>query len=152
MKMGLRWLLVLLALGVVAGLAWQRYLDEVAYLEPGGIASLTQAGNIRVLGRVKAGSFSKSGTSEARFVLEGGGGEVQVLYRGPDVDTLRELKTILARGVRQADGSLLADLVTIAPNYGFIAGAFGSAALILLLFAFVVEYQVRRMEKELQGR
>lgn len=151
MNMALRWLLVLLALGVVAALAWQRYLNEVAYLAPHEFATVAQAQNVRVLGRVRAGSFQKFGAMEARFVLEEQGAAVSVIYRGPDMDTLRELKTILARGAKQADGSLLADQVSIAPNYDYIAGAYGVAGLILLLFAFVVERQVRRMEKELQA-
>lgn len=151
MNMALRWLLVLLALGVVLALAWQRYLNEVAYLAPREFATAAQARDVRVLGRVRVGSFQKSGATEARFVLEEQGAAVSVIYRGPDMDTLRELKTILARGVKQADGSLLANQVSIAPNYDYIAGAYGAAGLILLLFAFMVERQVRRMEKELHG-
>lgn len=150
MKMVLRWLLVFVALGVVIALAWQRYQQEVAYLVPREFAMVAQSQETRVLGRVRAGSFSKSGANEARFVLEQEGAAVNVIYRGPDMDTLRELKTILARGVKQADGSLLASQVSIAPNYDYIAGAYGMAGLILLLFAFVVERQVRRMERELK--
>lgn len=150
MNMALRWLLVLLALGAVIALAWQRYQQEVAYLEPREFATAAPSGDVRVLGRVRAGSFGKISATEARFVLEDQGGMVNVTYRGPDLDTLRELKTILARGVKQADGSLLASQVSIAPNYDYIAGAYGVAGLILLLFAFVVERQVRRMERELQ--
>lgn len=150
MKMTLRWVLVLVALGVVVALAWQRYQQEVAYLLPREFPSVLQMQEVRVLGRVRAGSFSKIDANEARFVLEEQGAAVDVLYRGPDLDTLRELKTILARGVKQADGSLLASQVSISPNYDYIAGAYGMAGLILLLFAFVVERQVRRMEKELR--
>lgn len=150
MKMTLRWLLVLVALGVVVALAWQRYQQEVAYLAPREFAAATQAGEVRVLGRVRAGSFSRTGANEARFVLEQEGAAVSVVYQGPDLDTLRELKTILARGVKQADGSLRANQVSIAPNYDYIAGAYGVAGLILLLFAFMVERQVRRMERELK--
>lgn len=150
MNMALRWLLVLLALGAVVALAWQRYQQEVAYLGPGEFVTAAPSGDVRVLGRVRAGSFGKINASEARFVLEDQGAAVNVVYRGPDLDTLRELKTILARGVKQADGSLLASQVSIAPNYNYIAGAYGVAGLILLLFAFVVERQVRRMERELK--
>lgn len=150
MKGMLRWLLVLVLLGAVVALAFQRYQNEVASLAPAEFGAAAAAQPLRVLGRVQAGSL-RIAAGEARFVLEGQGAQVSVIYRGPDLDALRELKTILARGEKQADGGLRADAVSIAPNYAFIVGAYGSAALILLLFAFVVEARLRRMEKELQG-
>lgn len=149
-SMALRWLVVVLMLGVVVALAFQRYQNEVAYLVPAELGKVAEAQTVRVLGRVQAGSF-KPAAAEAHFVLEGQGAVVNVIYRGPDVDTLRELKTILARGVKQADGSLLADQVSIAPNYDYIAGAYGAAGLILLAFAFLVERRVRRMQSALGG-
>lgn len=145
-----RWLLVSLLLGAVVALAFQRYQNEVASLSPAEFRATAAAQPLRVLGRVRAGSL-KIALGEARFVLEGQNGEVSVSYRGPDLDTLRELKTILARGEKQADGGLRAEVVSIAPNYAFIVGAYGSVALILLLFAFVVEARLRRMEKELKA-
>lgn len=146
----LRWGLVLALLGIVTALAFQRYQHEVASLTPLEFGHAATVHPVRVLGRVQAGSLKMSAT-EARFALEGQGAVVSVVYRGPDKDTLRELKTILARGVKQADGSLSADLVSIAPNYAFIVAAYGAVGLILLLFAFVVERQVRRMDEEIKA-
>ena len=148
MKGKLRWLLVTLLLGGAVMLALQRYQKEVASLDPAEFSNAAAAQPLRVLGRVQAGSL-KFAEGEALFILEGQGGQASVLYRGPDLDTLRELKTILAHGVKQADGSLHADTVSIAPNYAYIAGAYGSAGTILLLFALLVEMRLRRMEKEL---
>lgn len=145
-----RWLLVLVLLGAVVALAFQRYRNEVASLAPAEFGAAAVSQPLRVLGRVQAGSL-KIAAGEARFVLEGQGAQVSVSYRGPDLDTLRELKTILARGEKQADGGLRADVVSIAPNYAFIVGAYGSVGLILLLFAFMVEARLRRMEKELKA-
>lgn len=149
MKGVLRWLLVALVLGTVLMLAFQRYQNDVASLAPAEFGAAAVLQPLRVLGRVQAGSL-KIANGEAHFILESDSAQVSVLYRGPDLDTLRELKTILARGEKQADGSLHADAVTIAPNYAFIAGAYGAAGTILLLFAFLVEARLRRMEKELQ--
>jgi cytochrome c-type biogenesis protein CcmE len=148
MKGLLRWLLVALVLGSVMALAFQRYRNDVASLTPAEYGAAA-ASPVRVLGRVQAGSLNIA-NGEAHFILESDSAQVSVLYRGPDLDTLRELKTILARGEKQADGNLHADVVTIAPNYAFIAGAYGAAGTILLLFAFLVEARLRRMEKELQ--
>jgi cytochrome c-type biogenesis protein CcmE len=142
-----RWLLVALLLGAVTALAFQRYQNEVSSLTPNEFGAVTASQSVRVLGRVQAGSLQIT-TGEARFILENEGAQVNVLYNGPDLDTLRELKTILIHGEKQADGSLHADVVSITPNYGFIVGAYGVAGVILLLFAFLVEARLRRMEKE----
>ena len=147
---GARWLLVVIMLGTVTALAFQRYQNEVASVTPTEFGAMAASQPLRVLGRVQAGSL-KIAAGGASFILESEGAQVNVLYQGPDLDTLRELKTILAHGKKQADGSLNADVVSIAPNYAFIAGAFGSAAMILLLFALLVETRLRRMEKELHS-
>lgn len=144
-----RWLLVALLLGAVTALAFQRYQNEVSSLTPAGFGTVAASQSIRVLGRVQAGSL-RIAAGEARFILESEGAQVNVLYNGPDLDTLRELKTILTSGEKQADGSLHADTVSIAPNYAFIAAAFGAVGMILLLFAFLVEMRLRRMENELR--
>lgn len=148
MKGVMRWLLVAVLLGSAVLLSVQRYVNEVASQDPAEFSTAAASQPWRVLGRVQAGSL-KMATGEASFILEGQGAQVSVLYRGPDLDTLRELKTILAHGEKQADGSLLADTVSIAPNYAYIAGAYGAAGTILLLFALLVELRLRRMEKEL---
>ncbi len=150
MKNVSRWLLVALLLGTVAILAFQRYQNEVASVAPSEFGAAAVSQPLRVLGRVQAGSLKKIAADEARFILESDGAQVSVLYRGPDLDTLRELKTILAHGEKQADGSLRADAISITPNYSFIVGAYGMAGVILLLFAFLVEARLRRMERELQ--
>lgn len=144
-----RWLLVVLLLGAVTMLAFQRYQKEVASVAPSEFDAAAVMQPVRVLGRIRAGSLNIVAADEAHFVLESEGAQVSVLYHGPDLDTLRELKTILAHGEKQADGSLRADAVSITPNYGFIIGAYGMAGVILLLFAFLVEARLRRMEKEL---
>jgi cytochrome c-type biogenesis protein CcmE len=149
-----RWLFIIFVLGAVSALAWQRYQSEVSSYSPLEFSHLTDGQQARVLGRVQAGSLKMSantlkGTSDASFSLEAQGALTPVIYAGPDMDTLRELKTILAQGVRQADGSLRAGRVSIAPNYAYIVGAYGSIALILLLFAFLVERQLRKIQKTL---
>jgi cytochrome c-type biogenesis protein CcmE len=101
MKGMLRWVLVLALLGVVTVLAFQRYQNEVASLTPLEFSQAATDLPVRVLGRVQAGSLKMS-AAEARFALEGQGAVVSVVYRGPDKDTLRELKPSLRR--RQTDG------------------------------------------------
>ncbi|MDP2829593.1 MAG: cytochrome c maturation protein CcmE [Sulfuricellaceae bacterium] len=143
-----RWLFIFLVLGLVSALAWQRYQSEVSSYSPLEFSRLVDGQQARVLGRVQAGSLKMS-ANDASFILEEQGALTPVIYAGPDMDTLRELKTILAQGVRQADGSLRAERVSIAPNYAYIVGAYGSIALILLLFAFLVERQLRQIQKTL---
>jgi cytochrome c-type biogenesis protein CcmE len=141
----IRWLVVVSMLGMVAALGYQRYRDDVAHLAPADLAAVEAGRSLRVLGRIKAGSLVASGGEKASFVLEGDGTQVRVMYHGPDLDTLRELKTVLVSGVRQPDGGVLAGQVTIAPNYGYIAAAYALVTVTLLLFAFATECRVNRI-------
>jgi cytochrome c-type biogenesis protein CcmE len=144
-----RWLLVVLLLGSVTALAFLRYQNEVASVAPREFRAAAVGQTLRVLGRVQAGSLQII-AGQAHFLLENDGAQVRVLYRGPDLDTLRELKTILASGEKLTDGSLRAAAISITPNYAFIVAAFASAGTILLLFALLVEIRLRRLERELR--
>jgi cytochrome c-type biogenesis protein CcmE len=146
----IRWLLVLLVLGAVAAFAFQRYQRDVAHIAPAAFAAAESGKSLRILGRVQAGSLKNVVANKgAEFILEGGGAQVRVVYQGPDTDTLRELKTLLVQGVRQADGTLLASQASIDPNYDFIALAFGVVATILGVFGFVLDWRVLKMRETL---
>lgn len=141
----IRWAIVALVLAAVVGLAYQRYARDVASIAPEAYSGVENGKAVRVLGRIRAGSLQNVvAAKSAEFVLEGGNAQVRVLYSGPDTETLRDLKTILASGTRQPDGSFLANQVAISPNYEFITLAFGLIAAILVVFTFVLEWRVSR--------
>lgn len=146
----IRWLVVLLVLGAVAALAYQRYQRDVAHIAPEAYAAIESGKSARILGRVQAGSLKNVVAGKgAEFVLEAGSVQVKVVYQGPDTDTLRELKTLLVQGVRQPDGTFMASQASIAPNYDYIALAFGLVAALLGVFAFVLEWRVAGMRETL---
>ncbi|MFO1385836.1 MAG: hypothetical protein U1F55_06540 [Chitinivorax sp.] len=61
---------------------------------------------------------------------------------------MRELKTMLVGGVRQADGNLAADFVGINPQYGYVAAGFGLVLCVLLLRTLTLELKLRKLERE----
>lgn len=147
MMNSIRWVLALLALLAAAGAGWNRYQQQVAPQSAAGFESAATGSPIRLLGRIGGGSLH-SDTTAMSFVLEIEGRRVPVRYVGPDRDSVRELKTMLVGGVRQPDGSLLADSVGIHPNYGYVAAGFGLVLTVLLLRAASLELQLRRLERE----
>lgn len=142
------WLTVAILMLAVVGFAYDRYLCAVASVPPQAFAAMAEGASARVLGRVQAGSV-KLEAGNLSFVLEDGGASVQISYRGPDQDMVRELKTLLVFGKRLPDGSMAAGGVSIAANYGFITAAYGLGIGLLLVFAWVQERAVRTMEKRL---
>lgn len=143
------WLLVGALLLAATALAYDRYAHALASVPPQAVAAMAEGGGVRVQGRVRVGSLRPSGDALS-FVLEDGGGAVRVAYRGPDKDTVRELKRLLVSGRRQADGGLAADEVGIVAHYGFVAAAYGLAFALLLGFAWAQERAARALEKELE--
>lgn len=143
------WLLVGALLLTTAGLAYDRYAHALASVPPQAVAAAVEGGSVRVLGRVRAGSIESNGDALG-FVLEDGGGAVRVAYRGPDRETVRELKRLLVSGRRLADGGIEADTVGIAAHYGFVAAAYGLAFALLLGFAWVQERAARALEQALE--
>lgn len=142
-----RWLAVI-SLAAVALLAWQRYQRDVASVAPAAFNTLASGQSARVVGRVQAGSLQRAAEG-ASFVLEENGAVVPVTYRGPDSDTLRELKTVLVTGRREADGRMAASEVSIAANYGYITAAYGLVIGLLLGFAWRLERAAGKLEKRL---
>jgi len=142
-----RWLAVSL-LAAVALLAWQRYQRDVASVAPAAFNGLASGQSARVAGRVQAGSLQRAAEG-ASFVLEENGATVPVTYRGSDNDTLRELKTVLVTGRREADGRMAASEVSIAANYGYITAAYGLVIGLLLGVAWRLERAAGKLEKRL---
>lgn len=143
------WLAVAVMMLAVIGFAYDRYLCAVASVPPQVFATMAEGASVRVLGRVQAGSVKREGDN-LRFVLEDGGAAIQVSYRGPDQDMVRELKTLLVFGKRLPDGSMEAGGVSIAANYDFITAAYVLGIGLLLAFAWVQERAVRIMERRLE--
>lgn len=145
----INWLVVALLMLAVAGFAYDRYLRDVAAVPPQAFAAMAEGASVRVMGRVQAGSVKPEGDALS-FVLEEGGASIRVVYRGPDQDMARELKTLLVSGRRLPDGSMAADGMAIAANYGYITAAYGLAIGLLFAFAWAQERAVRGMEKRLE--
>lgn len=143
------WLLVGVLLLAATGFAYNRYVDALASVPPQAFATIAEGGSVRVLGRVRAGSVMPEGDT-LNFVVEGEGGFVQVAYRGPDKEAVRELKNLLVSGRRLPDGGMAADAVGIAANYGFVTAAYVLALGLLLVFAWMQERAASTLEKELE--
>ena len=143
----IRWGLALAALLAAVTAGWQRYQAQVAPIALSSYAQQASGAHVRLLGRIGGGSL-KADAGALTFMLDIDGQRVPVRYTGADGDSVRELKTMLVGGVRQADGSLAADFVGINPQYGYVAAGFGLVLCILLLRTLTLENTLRRMEKE----
>ncbi len=145
----LRWAVILAVGGLIAGLAFQNYRDQVAPVTPEQLIQFPVEGTVRVVGLVQPGSLvidPEAATVEdfqAEFDLAGRLQHLPVRYRGPADDNLRELKTLVVVGQLDADGRiLLANEFRIIPNYDYITAAYLLGLIPLALFLFVMERRV----------
>jgi cytochrome c-type biogenesis protein CcmE len=143
----IRWGLALAALLAAVNAGWQRYQEQVAPIALSAYAQQSAGTQVRLLGRVSGGSL-KAEAGALLFVLDIDGQKVPVRYTGKDGDSVRELKTMLVGGKRQADGSLAADFVGINPKYGYVAAGFGLVLCVLLLRTLTLELKLRKLERE----
>jgi cytochrome c-type biogenesis protein CcmE len=146
------WLLAAAALAGISALTYERYQRELAWVAPSEIQRHVPGTDVRVLGRIQPGSLARDDAAgQARFVLEHEGAAVTVAYRGPDADLLRELRTIVAT-VSAYDGTTAqAHEVQGAPNFAYIAWAYGLTGLLLLATALHRQHRLARLRRELEG-
>ena len=105
--------ITLIVAGIGALAAWAiASPDAVAYYKtPSEVHSSDVMGrNLRVGGRVAAGSLIREGSSVA-FVVTDGERSVPVVYRGEVPDTLKEQTDVVAEGRLRPDGTLQATRV-----------------------------------------
>lgn len=143
----IRWGLALVALLAAVNAGWQRYQEKVAPIAVHAYAQQSAGTHVRLLGRISGGSL-KAEAGALLFVLDIDGQKVPVRYTGADGESVRELKTMLVGGVRQTDGSLVADFVGINPKYGYVAAGFGLVLCVLLLRTLTLELKLRKLERE----
>ena len=139
----LRWGVLLLIGLAITGVGAQRYYRDVYSLTPEQILKERPSGEVRVLGRVEAGTLTTEAPSErAAFRLAGKEARIPVDYHGPDSDNLRELKTVVVIGHWDDAGRRFAAReIDNAPNYGFITAAY-LTLVPMALFLFVMEHRV----------
>ena len=105
--------ITLIVAGIATLAAWAiASPDAVAfYKTPSEIRSGDDTGrNLRVGGRVAAGSLVREGT-RVSFVVTDGRSQVPVVYRGDVPDTLKEGTDVVAEGRLRTDGTLVATRV-----------------------------------------
>jgi cytochrome c-type biogenesis protein CcmE len=141
----IRWGIILLAAGVIAYLGMERYDREVAYWSPDRLLQEVPSKPARVLGTIQGGSLVKDeGAKEAGFRLQGERETISVRYRGEDLDTLRELKILVVTGRWNPQTlEFEAEMLSLVPNYGFVAAAYLIGMLSTLLFLYHMERKLR---------
>ncbi|HXN07895.1 MAG TPA: hypothetical protein VN944_12630, partial [Nitrospiria bacterium] len=67
-------------------------------------------------------------------------------YQGDDLDSLRELKMIVLTGTWvSSHGRFEAKKISLLPNYGYIAAAYLTGFLSLVIYLMKMEWQVARL-------
>lgn len=151
----LRWAILVLAGLIIVTLGVRRYDREVRPISPETVLRSSPSGSVRVMGRVAAGSLSKSeprpgGTLQAAFSLTSEKGQVSVFYDGEEPDNLRELKTLVVVGEWDPEtGRLLAREIDLIPNIGFVIAAYLNL-IPLFLFLFIMERKVALLYNEIK--
>jgi cytochrome c-type biogenesis protein CcmE len=148
----LRWAAIAAVSLVIVALCNQRYQREVTAVPVGVFAKSPSEGAVRLLGMIEAGSLTKNEPAgEAAFRLTGNGKAVSVRYAGQDLDTLRELKTLVLIGRWDpARGSFEAGEIGLVPNYGYVAAAYLIGMIPLGLFLFRMEQKVELLYTEIK--
>jgi len=141
-----RWIVLSIVFGVIAVLGVSRYNKEVRTISPKKLLAGQPVSDLRVMGRVDAGSLVKgTGNKPFRFTLsgEGEGEKVPVFFPGDDQETLRELKTIVVIGQwDKKEMAFKAREIALIPNYGFITYAYLASLIPLAFFLFLMERKV----------
>ena len=121
-RKGRRLTLIAVALavvGVAAGLALYALRDNIVFFySPSDIVEKTvhTGARVRVGGLVQAGTVVKSAGDKLDFAITDGAHQIAVSYQGLLPDLFREGQGVVAEGVLEAPGRLLAD-----PNTGILA-------------------------------
>lgn len=128
-------------------MATQRYYREIRPMQPGDLNITVPATGIRILGMVEAGSLKVDPSSRtAQFQLSMQKESMPAWYQGDDLDSLRELKMIVLTGDwTPAHGRFEANKISLLPNYGYIAAAYLTGSLSLVIYLMKMEWQVARL-------
>ena len=95
--------------------------------------------------------IEEEGSGEARFEMEGSDQALRIHYVGPEDDNLRELKMVVAEG--HWDDKLLvfqASMLSVVPNYGFIAWAYLVGIFPTIFWLFSMERREKLLYNEIK--
>ena len=147
----IRWGIILLCTLVVTVLAAGRYRMEVSVISPEDLLRQPSEETVRVLGMVEGGSLAVKSPGEATFRLTGEGAGLTVHYKGEGNDNLRELKALVVVGRwAPANAVFEAARIALAPNYGFVVGAYLAGILPAAIFLVGMERRARILYNEIK--
>ena len=149
----LRWGIILLVGLLVVTLGIRRYYREVATIPIEQFVSKPSTQTVRVLGMVQGDSLVKeTSMKQATFHLSGNGTSLAVRYRGEDLDSIRELKTLVVVGQWNPSTQVFeAHEIQLLPNYGYVAAAYLIVMIPMSLFLFRMERKVELLYTEIKS-
>jgi cytochrome c-type biogenesis protein CcmE len=148
-----RWAGVLLGAFILILLSIRHYEKDLKSLSPDQLLVRLPMQEVRVMGIVQAGSLAYNPIShDAKFVLAGEREKIPVQYRGEAPENLRELKTLVVSGRwNSSTRQFEAHEISLAPNYGFVAGAYLIGFIPVGLFLFGMERKVEILYNKIKS-
>ena len=148
-----RWALILGATLLLGFLTYQHYQQHLSTISVGtllGSPPVTQP--VRIQGMVKSGTLKGDvEQGQATFEFVDGTSSLDVVYQGPPLENIRELKTLVLIGRWDSQAQVFrAQDTALINNFGFVAAAYLISVLALGWMVFAMSQRVMVLFKEIK--
>ena len=147
-----RWVALFIVAVILGILIYDHYQKNLAAWVPSQVQTQQPTQQIRVLGMVQGGTLKGNvNAGHATFQLIENEIAIQVYYKGPKPDNLRELKTMILIGKWNASDNIFeARDIGLVTNYGFVISAYLIGLIPLAIFLFAMSRRVRFLYEEIK--
>jgi len=148
-----RWALILGATLILAFLTYQHYQQHLSTISMGTLLGSPPATQpVRIQGMVKSGTLKGDvEQGQATFEFIEGASSLAVIYQGPPLENIRELKTLVLIGRWDSQAQVFrAQETALINNFGFVAASYLISVLALGWMVFAMSQRVMVLFKEIK--
>ncbi|MDH4194222.1 MAG: cytochrome c maturation protein CcmE [Nitrospirota bacterium] len=148
-----RWALILGATLLLGFLTYQHYQQHLSTISVGTLLGSSPATQpVRIQGMVKSGTLKGDmEQGQATFEFVDGASSLAVVYQGPPLENIRELKTLVLIGRWDSQAQVFrAQETALINNFGFVAAAYLISVLALGWMVFAMSQRVMVLFKEIK--
>ena len=148
-----RWALILGATFLLGFLTYQHYQQHLSTISVGTLLGSPPATQpVRIQGMVKSGTLKGDmEQGQATFEFVDGASSLAVVYQGPPLENIRELKTLVLIGRWDSQAQVFrAQETALINNFGFVAAAYLISVLAVGWMVFAMSQRVMVLFKEIK--
>ncbi len=148
-----RWAIMVGGLLLLAMMTFQQYQHDLSTTSLAAlISSPSTSEPVRIQGMVKSGTLSgETKQGQATFELVDGPTTVAVVYAGPPLENIRELKTMVFVGQLDTETKIFkAKDTALINNFGFVTAAYLLTVLSICWALFAMSQRVMVLFKEIK--